>query len=104
MDGDYVKRNEKYLFPNGSSATSEHISPFVMKCGEFNKLHQELVQNTKLLNLKLTIKQQILGLDGIIVVEDAGNELFVNLTKQCMKELQKLILFNKNYHITSLYK
>lgn len=36
--------------------------------------------NTKLLNLKLTIKQQILGLDGIIVVEDAGNELFVNLT------------------------
>lgn len=35
--------------------------------------------NTHMLNLKLSIKQQIEGIDEIIAVEDGGKELFMNI-------------------------
>ncbi len=48
LDGDYVKRNEKYLLGFDSLATITYnrgvITLLEMKCGEFNKLLQELVQ------------------------------------------------------------
>jgi DnaJ-class molecular chaperone len=35
--------------------------------------------NTQLLNLKLSLKQQILGVDDIIAVEDEDNEIYMNV-------------------------